>query len=291
MAFGIPYKGSKSIYAKRICESLPPGKRLVDLFAGGCAITDCAIRNYSYKWKSVLINDVFHEPVDLYIQCLRGENPISYDWITREQFKKADWATRLVWSFGYDTKTYLYGREIEAAKRDIETWIITGEKKHYSGILDDVSLPTLPSRKERCQWWRGYITKLPQKDGWRVKRLENISRLESLYQHERLERLESLDCVEKLYLSYDQYQYRDGDVVYCDIPYQNTHCNQYGDGQFDHPTFWKWATSQPFDVYVSERTIPDGVEILLERDIPNRANRKGTDGYKREYLVRCRGQK
>lgn len=287
MAFGIPYKGSKSIYAKWVCEALPPGKRLVDLFAGGCAVTDCAIRHYAYKWDSFLINDVFHEPLDLYIQCLKGENPVSYEWITRDAFKEADWPTRLVWSFGYDARTYLYGREIEAVKRDIETWIIAGEKTHYSGVLDNAPLPTLATQSKRYQWWRECITDLPQKDQMRVKRLENISRLENL------ERPESIDRVECSYLSYDQYTYRDGDVVYCDIPYQGTHCNQYGEQSFDHATFWQWARSQPFDVFVSERTIPDGVdiEILLERDIPNRANQRGTDGYKREFLVRCRGQK
>ena len=51
MSLGIPYMGSKNIYAKQICEALPSGKRLVDLFAGGCAISDCAIRKYPNKWK------------------------------------------------------------------------------------------------------------------------------------------------------------------------------------------------------------------------------------------------
>lgn len=43
--YGIPYKGNKSKIAEEILEQLPSGKRLVDLFGGGFAITDCALRN------------------------------------------------------------------------------------------------------------------------------------------------------------------------------------------------------------------------------------------------------
>lgn len=43
---------------------------------------------------------------------------------------------------------------------------------------------------------------------------------------------------------------------------------------------------QPFDIYVSERIVPDDVEIILTKDVANRTNTKGIDGFKTEYLVK-----
>ena len=42
ISYGVPFKGSKNAIADWVIDQLPPGKRLVDLFAGGCAITHCA---------------------------------------------------------------------------------------------------------------------------------------------------------------------------------------------------------------------------------------------------------
>lgn len=282
MAYGIPYLGSKSIYAKLICEALPSGKRLVDLFAGGCAITDCALKKFANKWESFLVNDIAHEPLDLYSKCLRGENPVSYDWVSRDDFKSKDWATRLVWSFGNNTRSYIYGKQIEPIKHDIEAWIVDGVALNNSSILCDIDLPKLNSMKERYDWWRSYRKTLLKSRGLRLEqqRLENLERLE------RRENLERLERLEFSHLSYERYEYQKGDVVYCDIPYKNTNCKQYKDSGFNHELFWQWAKSQPFDVYVSERIIPQDVEIILTKEVLNRANTKGTDGFKREYLVR-----
>lgn len=54
--YGVPYSGSKNKLAEDIIALLPKGKRLVDLFAGGCAITHCAL--LSGKWESILSNDL-----------------------------------------------------------------------------------------------------------------------------------------------------------------------------------------------------------------------------------------
>ena len=281
MSFGIPYSGSKNIYAKQICEALPKGKRLVDLFAGGCAISDCAIKKYSHKWETFLINDIAHEPLELYAKCLCGENPVSYDWVSREEFKSKDWATRLVWSFGNNCLDYLYGREIEPVKHDIEAWVVDGVILNNSNVLNGIDLPKLDSMKERYDWWKSHKKYLSS-----LNINVNTQRLQSLDGLERLERLERLDRLEFSYLSYEKYDYKEGDVVYCDIPYKDTHIKQYKIVDFDYEKFWMWAKSQSFDVYVSERTVPKDASIIFSKDVPNRANTKGTDGFKTEYLVR-----
>lgn len=55
--YGVPYRGSKNKLAEDIIALLPKGKRLVDLFAGGCAITHCAL--LSGKWETILSNDLY----------------------------------------------------------------------------------------------------------------------------------------------------------------------------------------------------------------------------------------
>lgn len=54
--YGVPYMGSKNAIAETIVNALPPADTLVDLFAGGCAITHCAI--LSGKYKQVIANDI-----------------------------------------------------------------------------------------------------------------------------------------------------------------------------------------------------------------------------------------
>lgn len=55
--YGVPYSGSKNKLAEDIIALLPKGKRFVDLFAGGCAMTHCAL--LSGKWETILSNDLY----------------------------------------------------------------------------------------------------------------------------------------------------------------------------------------------------------------------------------------
>ena len=48
--------GSKNQIAKDIINALPSGDRFVDLFAGGCSMTHCAM--LSGKYKCFLANDL-----------------------------------------------------------------------------------------------------------------------------------------------------------------------------------------------------------------------------------------
>lgn len=87
--FGIPYKGSKSKIAEEILVELPMGKRLVDLFGGGFAITHCALVNYSYKWEKFVYNDINPLLEPLIKDAINGKyNPETFDykWISREDF-------------------------------------------------------------------------------------------------------------------------------------------------------------------------------------------------------------
>ena len=56
MIYGIPYMGSKTKIAPKLIERLPAGKRFVDLFGGGFAMSQVAA--ISGKWESILYRDI-----------------------------------------------------------------------------------------------------------------------------------------------------------------------------------------------------------------------------------------
>ena len=121
MSFGLPYKGSKSAIAKDIIGVLPGGNRLVDLFCGGCAITDYALKNTD-KFNRFLINDIDERNPKTYMKALNGVFRNEDRWISRQDFfklKETDDYVRLCFSFGNSGKTYMYGPQIEPYKRAI----------------------------------------------------------------------------------------------------------------------------------------------------------------------------
>ena len=121
MSFGLPYKGSKSAIAKDIIGVLPGGNRLVDLFCGGCAITDYALKNTD-KFNRFLINDIDERSPKTYMKALNGGFRNEDRWISRQDFfklKETDDYVRLCFSFGNSGKTYMYGQQIEPYKRAI----------------------------------------------------------------------------------------------------------------------------------------------------------------------------
>ena len=81
----------------------------------------------------------------------------------------------------------------------------------------------------------------------------------------RLQRLTGLDLSKVEFTQYDyrQYEHRDGDVVYCDVPYKGTY-HRY-QTKFDTDAFWEWARTRDYPVYVSEYKAPDDFVSIWEK--------------------------
>lgn len=128
--YGIPYQGSKNAIAAHIvAEFLPPSACLVDIFAGGCAITHAALEA---GWRKVIANDISDAP-ELFAAAARGEYKNEKRWISREDFtrlKNNDAYVRYCWSFGNNENGYMYSVEIEPWKKAL----------HYARVLGDRSL-------------------------------------------------------------------------------------------------------------------------------------------------------
>ena len=130
MRYGVPYQGSKNKIAGWVIDNLPEDEILVDLFAGGCAVTHAAL--LSGKWDRIVANDIGDAP-ELFCDAIDGKYADEKRWISREDFqnlKNTDPYVSLCWSFGNNRSNYLYGKEIEPWKKAL----------HYARVLGDNSL-------------------------------------------------------------------------------------------------------------------------------------------------------
>ena len=130
MRYGAPYQGSKNQIARWVIDNLPEDKILVDLFAGGCAVTHAAM--LSGKWDRIVANDIGDAP-ELFCDAIDGKYADEKRWISREDFqnlKDTDPYVSLCWSFGNNRRDYLYAREVEPWKKAL----------HYARVFGDNSL-------------------------------------------------------------------------------------------------------------------------------------------------------
>lgn len=258
MAYGIGYKGSKSRIAKEILQALPAGRRLVDLFGGGFAITHCAMLEYPEKWGGYLCCDIDPLLKPLLEDAIAGK--YNYEnfkpaWVSKEEFnikKHTDGYIKWCWSFGNNGNDYLYSSDKEPVKKAVHQYIVFNEK---SPLVEGIELKSKDIKARRLEYIRQATQNVPQKH--QVQHLERLERMEHLERLERMQQLERLGRVKQLEIKtmdYRAYQYKEGDIVYCDIPYQDSTNNTDYGGGFDHEQFFNWARQVPFDVYYSSYT-------------------------------------
>lgn len=273
MRYGIPYQGSKSRIAEWVAGLLPASGCLVDLFAGGCAVTHAAL--LSGKWGRIVANDIGPGP-QVFMDAVNGEFAGFATVPTREEFNRADDdVLKLLYSFGNNCTDYLWSPKLEAVKVEASKMLsapsMHERRLHYKAFTRELRL---------------YIQaegKLPDKmDGKHDGTLEGLERLHGL---ERLEGLEGLQGLEVSQLDYREVEVPDGATVYADPPYRNTNNNGHG-GEFDFAAFDEWLAAVEFPVYVSEFTAPAGcVEIASkERQQSMSANGKGSRAVERMFI-------
>lgn len=81
-----------------------------------------------------------------------------------------------------------------------------------------------------------------------------------------------MDIIDFTSFDYRDYQYEEGDVVYCDPPYSGT--KGYDGREFDNDTFWDWVRTRDYPVYVSEYNAPADFTCIWQKKIP----KKGAGG-------------
>jgi site-specific DNA-adenine methylase len=258
--YGISYMGSKTRIAEDLIAFLPCGKRFVDLFGGGGSMTHCAMN--SGKWEYFNYNEINPLVTNLIKKTLNGDydlNKFKPEFITRKKFndlKDKDGYVRYIWSFGNNGTGYIYGKEIEEDKHALHDAVVFGRMDKALEICPEVVKMRGETINERRLSLQKIIKEINKSDE-RLQHLKRLERLQHLTNLERLQHLTNLERLERLEItckSYLDYQFVDGDVVYCDPPYEGT--QGYGD-TFNHKQFYDWVASRDFPVYFSSYEISD----------------------------------
>lgn len=257
--FGLPYQGSKSRIATRIVDLFPAAPVLVDVFAGGCAVTHAAL--LFGKFDKVIANDLSDAP-QLFYYCAKYGVPEKPRWVSRDEFfalKDQDPQIRYCYSFGNDGKSYLYGRDIEPLKRAAHRAVADGDCSLLPENIREPMCEALSSCTgnvhERYQRYKAVLRCIGKRAD-----LPHLQRLQHL---ERLERLEHLNRLATSRRDYRDVYIPDGAVVYCDPPYAST--SGY-DLDFDHQTFYAWcrAVGKRYTLFVSEYWMPSDFRCVAE---------------------------
>ena len=228
-SFGVPYQGSKNRLAKELVALLPSGERFVDLFAGGCAMTHAALA--SWKYDCALTNDKFPvRGVDLFKMAVVGDfdDPKYLRIVSYDEFYERRYIDPwMIAIFGFNfTTLYFAGKNSQAGK------LIS-----KNNITDIITLAQ-------------FGCKFP------IQRLNRLRKLKGCV---------DLTKVEFAQMDYTDYEFREGDVVYCDPPYKNTENYRHTKEKFDHDRFWEWVRTRDYPVYVSEYSAPDDFVSIFEK--------------------------
>ena len=109
-SYGISYQGSKNKIAEDLTALLPAAENFYDLFAGGCAMTHCAL--LSGKYKNIYANDINTTP-QLFIDAINGKYDNETTWITKENFDDNKFTINNyitnIWSFNNNQWRYGIG--------------------------------------------------------------------------------------------------------------------------------------------------------------------------------------
>ena len=166
MRYGIPYHGSKNSIAREIVRFLPAAGTLIDICAGGCAITHAALElceGIAPKWARIVANDVNPMPGKLFRDAIDGKYAHETRWISREDFyrlKDSDPYVAYCWSFGNNACNYLYAQEIEPWKRAVHYARVLGDREplRVFGIESDGSRADIKAHEQEykekyIRWW------------------------------------------------------------------------------------------------------------------------------------------
>ena len=260
--WGMPYMGSKNEIAWEVVQAMPKADVFVDLFCGGCAITHAAI--VSKRWNRFVLNDI-RPTADAFIRSIFTDLKEYERCVTRAEFKQSeDIIVKMLWSFGNDCSTYLWGSDIEQIK------------------CNAVRMLTAKTLKERHDCFMRFVRDIENYKGF-LESLQRLQRLNSLQSLQRLQRLNSLQSLQHLQrlnsLQSLQRDYmeveipRGSVVVYCDIPYKNTsgYCRE-----FDHEKFYKWFGSLDVPAFISEYDAPFTLVAQFNKRVKKSANGKNS---------------
>lgn len=258
-SFGIPYMGSKNKIAEWVVSHLPRAEHFYDLFAGGCAISHCAI--LSRKWKKVHVNDINPVMPSLFIDAINGKFKDETRWIGHDEFfrlrRTGDAYVDICFSFGSRYgNTYAYSKDLEPIKKAIHNAVFFRDYSlmHTISDIDLSELDGIDCYYDRYMWLRKTFSakgSIPTE----LMRVQSIERLNRINRMSEMDKEWVHDILDVTSVSYDEVDIKPNSVIYADIPYRNT--GTYDRQKFDHERFYDWASRQTQPLFISEYHMPE----------------------------------
>lgn len=160
--------GSKNKIAEWVVGHFSEKKHFYDLFAGGCAVTHCAMLRS--KFETFTINDI-SKMTELFTDAISGKYADERRWISREDFfrlKDNDEYVRICWSFGDKGKNYLYSKEIEPWKKALHHACVYGDFSlmeefgiRTDGTSIDIKKNAAEYKEKYIRWYLKNVLKSP----------------------------------------------------------------------------------------------------------------------------------
>ena len=164
-SYGVSYKGSKNKIAAEVVYNIPSAPLLIDVFAGGGAITHAAL--LSHRFSSILANDYDCGALQLFYRASHGLIDFKEErkrWVSREDFKRlkdTDPIVRYNWSFSNGGITYLYSKDREPYKRAYHFALNCNDWTEWNAIGLEKFEPTRQSIRAHAEeikdiyirWW------------------------------------------------------------------------------------------------------------------------------------------
>ena len=266
-SYGISYQGSKNIIAEDLTALLPEAENFYDLFAGGCAMTHCAL--LSGKYKNIYANDINTTP-QLFIDAINGKYDNETTWITRDRFQDEKFTNpyiRNIWSFNNNQWSYIIGIGNEKFNEALWDVIMLKDLNKMYDVNKDLAdklvscleYDDLNERKNNAAKTIKTFFECKEKVP-----AYNTNVLIVINQLIRLRRLSGLnaDNVHISNMSYDEIEIKPNSVIYCDIPYNGftaySNKETYTAGiYFDYDKFYDWCLQQNNPVFISEYNMPE----------------------------------
>ena len=251
---GLPYMGSKRKLAGKIIDKIIQDngdiENFNDLFGGGGAVSFAALQHP--RIKNVHYNELNAGVVALLRDIIdNGVTAKYYQWIDRDTFHEHkthnDWfggLCKVVWSFGNDQRSYLFGKHIEDERRLMHE-IIVNKSEHAAQQLSDKLGMEIPVPQ-------GGLFGGVESRRLELQKLTKKGRIAQYLEHlQQLQRLKYLRGIKELKITakgYDKVAVHPSSIIYLDPPYDGT--KQYEE-RVDHQELLRWIKSQPNKIYVS----------------------------------------
>ena len=164
-SYGVSYQGSKNKIAAEVVYNIPSAPLLIDVFAGGGAITHAAL--LSHRFSSILANDYDCGALQLFYRASHGLIDFKEErkrWVSREDFKRlkdTDPIVRYHWSFSNNGIDYLYSKDREPYKRAYHFALNCNDWTEWNAIGLEKFEPTRQSIRAHAEeikdiyirWW------------------------------------------------------------------------------------------------------------------------------------------